>query len=72
MECGAMANWLSRLYCHLGNSYVDELVAYIALVVFGIAMMVGLVKTFIEVTGTSQRSNSADMPGPTDSITREE
>ena len=72
MECGAMANWLNRLYCHLGNSYVDELVAYIVLVVFCLAMMVGLIKTFIEVTGKSQRSNGEDTPGRPDSILREE
>lgn len=47
MECGAMANWLSRVYCHMGNSYVDELVAYIVLLIFGVVTMVGLVKTFI-------------------------
>ena len=72
MECGAMANWLNRLYCHLGNSYVDELVAYIVLVVFCLAMMVGLIKTFIEVTGKPKRSRGRDRPDGSDSIVREE
>ena len=61
MECGAMANWLNRLYCHLGNSYVDELVAYIVLVVLCLAMMVGLVNTLIKnwnPPSTQQRDQS--------------
>ena len=65
MDCGTLANWLGRLYCHLGNSYLDELVAYVVLVVFGIAMMIGLVKTFIEVAVKPKRSASAGQPEPT-------
>ena len=72
MECGAMANWLNRWYCHLGNSYVDELVAYIVLVVFCLAMMVGLIKTFIEITGERKQSRGPDTPGGADSIASEE
>ena len=60
MECGVTADWLSRVYCHMGNSYVDELVAYVSLVIFGVVMIVGLVKTFIEVVVKPKRSDQSD------------
>ena len=51
---------------------MDELVAYIVLVVFCPAMMVGLVKTFIEVTGKPKQSRGTDTRGGAVSVVSEE